>query len=113
MPKVEETLGNIAKGAVDSKLDADSDFHNVPLSRESVKVTTFIMPFGRYMFIRFPYGISSALEYFQKQMIKNLPDEGASLPHGKNESEYYQRLASALDCIAKSGLILSPYINTN
>ena len=42
IPKVEMTLGSIAEGTVYSKLDANSGFHQIMLSNESAKLTTFI-----------------------------------------------------------------------
>ena len=72
MPTVEETLGSLTEGSAFSKLDANSGFHQIALNPESAKVTTFITPFGRYMFKRLPFGISSAPEYFQKRMDKEL-----------------------------------------
>ena len=72
MATVEETLGSLTKGSVFSKLDADSRFHQIVLNPESAKLTTFITPFGCYMFMRLPFGISSAPEYFQKRMDKQL-----------------------------------------
>ena len=114
MPKVEETLGNIAKGAVYSKLDANSGFHQVPLSEESAKLTTFITPFRRYMFRPLPYGISSAPEFFQKRMDQELDGLEGVVCHmddilvvGRNQAKHNQRLASVLDRIAKSGLNLT------
>jgi hypothetical protein len=68
MPKVENTLGYIAEGSVYSKLDPTSSFHQVVLDPDSVKLTAFITPFGRFAFKRLPYGISSAPKYFQKRM---------------------------------------------
>ena len=44
--KVETTLGSIAEGTVYSKLDANSGFHQIMLSDESAKLTTFVTPFG-------------------------------------------------------------------
>ena len=115
MPKVEETLGNITKSAVYSKLDANSGLHLVPLSEESAKLTTFITQFGRYMFRCLPYGISSAPEFFQKRMDQELAGLEGVVCHmddilvvGRNQAEHDQRLASVLDRIAKSGLTLNP-----
>ena len=72
IPTVEETLGSLKEGSVFSKLDANSGFHQIVLYPESAKLTTFNTPFGRYMFKRLPFGISSAPEYFQKRMDKEL-----------------------------------------
>ena len=70
IPKVESILGSIAsKGYIYTKLDANSEFHQVVLSEYSARLTTFITPFWRYMFRRLPFGISSAPEYFQKPMV--------------------------------------------
>ena len=79
MPTVEETLRSLKEGSVFSKLDANSGFHQIVLNPESAKLTTFITPFGRYMFKRLPFAISSPPEYFQKRIDKELSGiEGAS-----------------------------------
>ena len=68
LPTVEQCLGLLGEATVFSKLDATSSFHQVKLSPESQELTTFITPFGRYCFLRLPFGITSAPEYFQRQM---------------------------------------------
>ena len=68
MPPVEYKLGQLAGARIFSKLDANSGFWQVPLSEESILLTTFITPFGRFAFRRLPFGISSAPEHFQKRM---------------------------------------------
>ena len=40
----------------------------IPLAKETRPLTTFITPFGRYQFNALPFGITSALELFQKHM---------------------------------------------
>ena len=72
MKIVEETLGSISSGTVFSKLNTNSGFHQVVLTDKSMKLTTFITTFKQFMFRRLPYGISSAPEYFQKRMDKEL-----------------------------------------
>ena len=104
MPTVEETLGSLTEGSVFSKLDANSGFHQIVLNQESAKLTTFITPFGRYMFKRLPFGISSAPEHFQKRMDKELSGiEGVKcrmddiLVMGKDQAEHDHRLKQVLD----------------
>ena len=60
LPAVDQTLAQIAGARVFSKLDANSGFWQIPLSKESALLTTFITPFGRYHFNRLPFGITSA-----------------------------------------------------
>ena len=67
-PTVDETLGLITGAAVFSKLDANSDFCQIPLHSESHLLTTFIMSFGGYCFNKLPFRISGSQEHFQKRM---------------------------------------------
>ncbi|UYV64068.1 K02A2.6-like [Cordylochernes scorpioides] len=68
MPVVEHMLGKLGEARFFSKLDANSGFHQIPLSPDCQHLTTFITPFGRYKYCRMPFGISLAPEYFQKVM---------------------------------------------
>ena len=46
LPSIEHLLGGIQGAQVFSKLDANSDFHQIPLEAESQLLTTFITPLG-------------------------------------------------------------------
>ena len=48
--------------------DALKGYHQVPLDEESQKLTCFSTPFGRFMFVRAPYGISSISEHYNRRM---------------------------------------------
>ena len=51
------TVFNVLKG-----------YHQCPLDEERQKLTTFITLFGRYMYLRAPYGISSISEHYNCRM---------------------------------------------
>lgn len=69
-------LWKMLEGAkVFSKLDASSGYWQIPLQPESSRLTTFITPSGRFCFRRLPFGITSALEIFQKRMANLLKDQ--------------------------------------
>ncbi|UYV78845.1 K02A2.6-like [Cordylochernes scorpioides] len=68
MPVVEHMLGQLGEARFFSKLDANSGFHQIPLSPDCQHLTTFITPFGRYKYCRMLFGISLAPEYFQRVM---------------------------------------------
>ena len=72
LPRVSDTLSYLAKGRIFSKLDTNSGFWQVDLDPGSILFTTFISPRGRFAFKRMPFGISSAPEFFQKEMEKIL-----------------------------------------
>ena len=42
----------------------------MPLDKDSQILTTFITPFGRYKYLRAPYGISSISEHYNRRMTK-------------------------------------------
>lgn len=114
IPAVEETLAKIAGGKIFSKLDANSGFHQVPLSQESKPLTTFITPWGRFCFNRLPFGITSAPEHFQARMTEML--EGCKnvvchmddvLVWGRDEKEHNECLEAVLRRIRASGMTLN------
>ncbi|KAK0154442.1 Retrovirus-related Pol polyprotein from transposon 412 [Merluccius polli] len=63
---VEEIVAEMPNAKVFSVLDANHGFWQVQIDDESSKLCTFNTPFGRYRFLRLPFGISSAPEVFQR-----------------------------------------------
>ena len=55
-----------------SKADLKDGFLQIQLDEESSKLTTFQTPWGRYRYLRMPFGISPAPEYFQRKLDQNL-----------------------------------------
>ena len=69
LPKVDKTLAQLS--------GATACVHSFRhqqriLADPSQLLTTFITPFGRYCFNKFPFGISSAPEHFQMRMSRIL-----------------------------------------
>lgn len=64
LPTFEELTADLSEATVFATLDANKGFHQIPLNHESSLLTTFITPFGRYRFLRLPFGISNAPEIF-------------------------------------------------
>ena len=76
LPTIEYNLSLFAGAKVFSKLNANSGFRQIPLDEESSYLITFITPFGRFRFLRLPFGIASAPENFQRRMshvLEGLP----------------------------------------
>ena len=112
--KVDSTLAQLAGAAVFSKLDANSGFWRIPLSEDSKLLTTFITPFGRYVFNKLPFGIASAPEIFQKRMNRIL--EGLDsvvcmmidiLVFGKDHDEHDNRLRKVLEQLESANVTLN------
>ncbi len=51
-----------------TKLDAMKGYHQCPLDEASQDLTTFLTPFGRFKYLRAPYGISSISEHYNRRM---------------------------------------------
>ena len=114
LPKVDDTLAQLAGAKVFSKLDANSEFWQIPLTKGSRLLTTFITPYGRYCFNKPPFGISSAPELFQKRMNNLLRGlEGVLclmddiLIVAKDMEEHHKRLTSVLIRIKEAGVTLN------
>ncbi|XP_064461585.1 uncharacterized protein K02A2.6-like [Ornithodoros turicata] len=114
LPTVDQVLGLLGDSTVFSKLDAASGFYQVKLAEESQELTTFITPFGRYCFRRMPFGITSAPEFFQKQMSRILEGlEGTVcmmddiLVFGRTAEEHDFRLQEVLKRLSRAGITLN------
>jgi len=57
-----------------SILDARSGYWDIELDEESSYYTTFTTPFGRYWFLRLPFGLVCAQDIFQKKVDKTFAD---------------------------------------
>ncbi|RXN04213.1 Retrovirus-related Pol poly from transposon [Labeo rohita] len=114
LPTLDDILPQMAGATMFSLLDAESGFWQIPLERESAKLTTFITPFGRYFFHRLPFGISSAPEIFQREMNNLLRDhEGTAaymddiIVYGETQEVHDRRLQRVLKTLSDAGLKLN------
>ena len=53
-------------------IDATKGYHQCPLAEDSQELTTFITPFGRFKYLRAPYGLSSIAEHYNWRMAEAL-----------------------------------------
>jgi hypothetical protein len=114
LPTVDETLAQLSGAILFSKLDANCGFWQINLSEACQKLTTFITPFGIYLFKRLPFSISSTPEFFQKQMSAILAGQDGILCHmddvfifGSTREEHDIRLQGALKKIQNAGVTLN------
>lgn len=71
---IEDVAVEIKGATFFSTIDASSGFWQVKIDLESSKLVTFNSPFGRYKYLRLPFGINSAPEVFQRRMTQALDD---------------------------------------
>jgi len=72
MPTIDDVLPKLAEAKVFSSVDASNAFWHLCLDEESSKLTTFETPFGKFRWLRLPYGVSPAPELFQRRIHEAL-----------------------------------------
>ena len=55
-------------------LDLRAGYHHIPLDKPSIPKTAFNSPFGKYEYIKVPFGLAQAPAYFQELMTGILKD---------------------------------------
>lgn len=72
LPTIDDILPKLHKAKFFTLLDAKSGFWQVKLDEKSSFLTTFNTPFGRFRWLRMPFGICSASEEYQRRMMQAL-----------------------------------------
>ncbi len=114
IPTVDDVLANLKGASMFSTLDASSGYWQLPLDEESKLLTTFISPFGRYHFNRLPFGINSASEIFQREMMKILDGldgvvcyQDDILVFGDTDVEHDKRLDAVMSRLSAANVKLN------
>ena len=72
MPILDEILPDLSQAKVFTTVDLRSGFWHCVLDEESSMLTTFNTPYGRYRWLRLPFGLSVSPEIFQKRVTQTL-----------------------------------------
>ena len=74
MPKVEDIFSKLNGATYFSTLDLHAGYHHIPLDKPSIPKTTFNSSFGKFEYIKVPFGLAQAPAYFQELMTGILKD---------------------------------------
>ena len=74
MPKVEDVFSQLNSAKYFSTLDLRAGYHHIRLTAESIPKTAFTSPFGKYEYVKVPFGLAQAPAYFQDLMTGVLKD---------------------------------------
>jgi transposase InsO family protein len=72
LPTLDDILPNLAQARFFTKVDLSSAFWQLRLNHKSSYLTTFGTPFGRFRWLRLPFGLKVSSEIFQKRLIQAL-----------------------------------------
>ncbi len=116
-PTLEEITHKLAHAKVFSTLDAKYGYWSVVLDEESSYLTTFntMHPFGRYRFLRLPFGLKSSQDIFQIKMDQILEACPGTISiadditvFGKDDDEHDRNLRNLMEQARIHGLVFNP-----
>lgn len=114
-PTLEEITHKMAGSAIFSKLDARHGYWAISLDKESSFLTTFNSPFGRYRFLRLPFGLCVSQDVFQQRMDQILESCPGTVGiaddiavYGKSEEEHDKNLHRLMSVAREHGLVFNP-----
>ena len=74
MPKVEDIFSQLNGVKYFAILGLGAEYHHIPLDEASIPKTAFTSPFGKYEYIKVPFGLTQAVAHFQELMTGILKD---------------------------------------
>ena len=114
IPTIDELLQDMNESRVMSKIDIKWAYHQIELKPEAREITTFITHKGLYRYKRLNFGISCAVEMFQKVIqqilqgcegVQNILDD--IIVHAPNQQEHDKRLEKVLNVLQEKGITLN------
>ena len=72
MPRVEDIVAKWGKAKFYTTLDLRSGYHHIAFDKDSIKKTAFVASFGKYEYLKVPFGLAYAPAHFQNLMNKVL-----------------------------------------
>ena len=116
IPKVEDIFSQLNGAKYFSTLDLRAGYHHITLTTDSIPKTAFTSPFGKYEYVKVPFGLAQAPAYFQELMmgvLKDLPFAMAYLDniiiYSSTPEEHLQYIKTVFEklCHAKLSMKLS------
>ena len=111
---IEDILPELSGAKYFTKMDAKSGYWNLKLNDQSSFLTTFNTSFGRYRYLRLPFGLKSSQDEFQRKMDESYEGlegvitlEDDILVFGKTREEHDRRLQAVLIRSRERGIKLN------
>ena len=74
MPKVEDIFSKLNGATYFTTLGLCTWYHHIPLDKSSIPKMAFNLPFGKFEYVKVPFGLAQAPAYFQELMTGILQD---------------------------------------
>ena len=114
LPSLAEILDRVGPCSCLSTLDLTSGFHQIPMDVSSSELTTFVCPFGKYRYVRMPFGLKNAPAIFQSIVEKVLqPVSYCSKNYvddvvvfSRSWEEHLSHLRAVIVCLGEAGFTI-------
>lgn len=113
IPEINEVLSNLGKNKFFSVIDLKSGFHQIPLKAKDIEKTAISVNYGKYEFMRLPFGLKNAPSIFQRTLDDILRDHIGNkcyvymddiIIFGKDEKTHFQNLKEIFKTLEKSNM---------
>ena len=74
LPKIQDMLQKLEQFSYATALDLSMGYYHIPLDKQSQKLCTTILPWGKYSYAKLPMGLSCSPDIFQSIMNELLGD---------------------------------------
>ena len=117
MPAVDEVIDKLGEAKYLFKLDLSKGFYQIKVAPKDVPKTAFITPYGKYEFLRMPFGLRNTPSTFQRTMQTVLRgQEPHSSPYiddvvifSNTWEEHLKHIDLVLQAVSKNGLTISVF----
>ena len=107
---LDDVLYELSSSKLFTKVDLKNGYWHVLLDDESSRLTTFQTCYGRYRFLRLPFGLNVSAEIFERKVRELFGDMSGVvcmrddiIIHGKTQREHDQRLNSFIEKCKQHG----------
>ncbi|KAF9761101.1 Retrovirus-related Pol polyprotein from transposon 17.6 [Nosema granulosis] len=109
-PNIREQLQTLPPAKIFSQLDLNMGYYQIPVHKQDIEKTAFVVPWGHYEFLRMPFGLTSAPREFQRCMsdlfaevdfVRIFLDD--VLIFSKSTEEHAQHLQIVFDILTSAG----------
>ena len=114
MRTLDDILPNLSKARTVSMGDATSGYWHVPLDLQSSLLTTFNTPWGKYRWLRLPFGLKIASDVFQERLDRVLELVAGTIGiaddiivYGESEIEHDANFITLCETARTNGLKLN------
>ena len=64
MPRIKDIFAKLSKAKFFTTLNLRSGYHHIALDDDAIKKTAFVIPLGKYEYLKVPFDLAPAPTYF-------------------------------------------------